>query len=447
MQRKGRTSSEVVDAIYGRIVLEDIIWKVLFTPEMQRLREVRLCNNNLVALPGGSNISRYEHSVGTAYLAQIAAKNLGLKPSSDDCQAFLVAALTHDAVSSAFGHTVEYVLNKCGFEHANIMEAIFASKYRDFEEDPLYMGYPPALKRLLPERILYLAHEFIQGRGSLGRLICGDIDLDNIDNIFRLAYHIGIPYKKGIAEAIAGSLTVRDGALVVSERSLELLQYWLRIRGDLYNQLFLRESNLAAGAMLSWSVELAVDKGEVSVNDWKCVDFELVAQLLDSAIPEVKTTIKRLMVGDFFSVIGILQTEDTSLYSALRFKEDRQKCEQVLRLLGINGFLYPILDRDKSSREINVLISESGSCLSLGEDAGRLLVGVVRMTRRWSAKTRAMFAQACGAEFRHDIDAWVRERVAERLGETLGCRFTCIDHRSVGTSIPHPAPELPSSCS
>ena len=43
----------------------------MLTPEVQRLREVRLCNINSLCITGSANTNRYEHSVGTAFLAQI----------------------------------------------------------------------------------------------------------------------------------------------------------------------------------------------------------------------------------------------------------------------------------------------------------------------------------------------------------------------------------------
>ena len=129
--------SAIVDPIYGRVVLPGIVWDALLTPEVQRLREVRLCNNTSLVIPGGNNLSRYEHSLGTAYLAQIAAENLGIKQDSIEWQALIIAALTHDVVSSAFGHTVEYILSRQGFKHANIAEALLTAKYSVFEEEPI----------------------------------------------------------------------------------------------------------------------------------------------------------------------------------------------------------------------------------------------------------------------------------------------------------------------
>lgn len=61
----------IFDCLYGKIEFEDKVYQCMLTPEMQRLREVRLGNVNSIFLTGSANINRFEHSIGTAYLAQV----------------------------------------------------------------------------------------------------------------------------------------------------------------------------------------------------------------------------------------------------------------------------------------------------------------------------------------------------------------------------------------
>ena len=65
----------IYDALYGAINLPDFIWDIISCPELQRLREVRLCNINSLCLTGGANINRYEHAIGTCYLAKVCLDN------------------------------------------------------------------------------------------------------------------------------------------------------------------------------------------------------------------------------------------------------------------------------------------------------------------------------------------------------------------------------------
>ena len=61
----------ILDPLYGKIEFSQLIYKCMLSPEVQRLREVRLCNINSLCITGSANINRFEHSVGTAYLASI----------------------------------------------------------------------------------------------------------------------------------------------------------------------------------------------------------------------------------------------------------------------------------------------------------------------------------------------------------------------------------------
>jgi hypothetical protein len=57
--------------------LDHFLADLIEQPEMQRLRDVRLSNINSGTLTGAANISRFEHSIGTALLAGRTAKALG----------------------------------------------------------------------------------------------------------------------------------------------------------------------------------------------------------------------------------------------------------------------------------------------------------------------------------------------------------------------------------
>ena len=61
----------IYDCLYGKMEFNKKVIRCILTPEMQRLREVRLGNINSLFLTGSANINRFEHSVGTAYLATI----------------------------------------------------------------------------------------------------------------------------------------------------------------------------------------------------------------------------------------------------------------------------------------------------------------------------------------------------------------------------------------
>ena len=58
--------------------------------------------------------------------------------------------------------------------------------------------------------IYLLSGDTITGKGTLGKLLSGTMDLDNIDNVCRLAYHMGIFNNKTLPIELAKSIWIED---------------------------------------------------------------------------------------------------------------------------------------------------------------------------------------------------------------------------------------------
>lgn len=96
----------IFDALYGKIEFSTPIYRCMLSPEVQRLREVRLCNINSLCITGSANTNRFEHSVGTAYLAQLNIESSAqnhLKLGKNGKDTFVIAALLHDVANGPFG--------------------------------------------------------------------------------------------------------------------------------------------------------------------------------------------------------------------------------------------------------------------------------------------------------------------------------------------------------
>src|SRR5689334_29998 len=118
----------LIDPLYGCITLDGFIAALITQPELQRLRDVRLSNINSLLLPGAANVSRFEHSVGVAHLADLCAKQLRL----DDCdrRTLIAAAMMHDVGITPFGHLMEEAIVLSGeqFDHERRIGQIFVGE-------------------------------------------------------------------------------------------------------------------------------------------------------------------------------------------------------------------------------------------------------------------------------------------------------------------------------
>jgi uncharacterized protein len=381
----------IFDALYGPVSMPQYVWEILPSPELQRLREVRLCNVNSLCLTGGANVNRYEHSVGAAYLATQCIENWPTKLSQDVKRQIVLATLLHDIGTAPFGHSVQYVLDLAGYEHESLYDMVVSSnhgtagkyEYQHARIEPIYFGTPRRLAAVLAPEDLKCISEIVAGRGPYGPLVNGTVDLDNLDNVFRLAYHIGLVRSGEVPLVLAQSLRLQSGALTIKDDAVPALQEWYDVRRKLYEYLLLNPDEFAAKCMLQEALELARSESTVSF-EWHDVDFELVKKLANCS-DEVAAIVSRIMLGDLYGCVGVFSSSNVDAYALLNNPESRNKLEKDLGLrvrhLGMSALksaaiaLHVIKDVNKTQRQITVRTT-SGRQITVGTPTHQLLVGV-----------------------------------------------------------------------
>src|SRR5690606_20689980 len=92
------------DRLYGQISFEEDELKIIKHPAFLRLHRVSLSAIPPWFLPTGTCASKFEHSIGVAYLAKL----LGQHPDFRDLKMeIFFAALLHDIGTPPFSHTSE----------------------------------------------------------------------------------------------------------------------------------------------------------------------------------------------------------------------------------------------------------------------------------------------------------------------------------------------------
>lgn len=416
----------IYDSLYGHIALPDYIWDIFTCPELQRLREIRLCNINSLCLPGGANINRFEHAVGTCYLAQECIKEWPpLNPIYESEQKLLIiAALFHDATSGPFGHSFEYLEEKKGFDHEKGIGAIesggsdsdYIYKFATFES--IFFGLSNDLKNRIGQKDSEEISKIIKGEGRLGHLLNSTIDLDNIDNVYRLAYHVGLIKTKDTPLKLARSLWIENGHLTLKNDAIPLVEEWHHIRKKLYNLLLLNPEEFSAKCMLTDAIELA-KRGFAHPFNWYDTDYVLINKLANikerddlihkkglSDVEEIQNIAQRLMTGNLYGCAGIYSSSRYDLYKQLLHFETKTKFEQNINeklksikettiIMKLDDSLieseskqkissrkkypqisiHPIKDVNKTERQVKIH-TEDGGEISVGTRLDRLLVGV-----------------------------------------------------------------------
>ena len=391
MERENKSNRYIFDPLYGPFYLPEHIWEIITCPEMQRLREVRLCNINSFCLIGGANINRYEHALGTFFLAKqcLDARPLLNPISEEEQEHVLLAALLHDIASSAFGHSVEYIESKQGFDHekaflyAVLGESSETYRYKLSTLEPVYFGLPRELLKKISLKDLQAIGKIIDGKTRLGPLINSTIDLDNIDNVFRLGYHIGIVKSGDTPLKLAKSIYIENDRVIFRKEAVQLVEEWYEVRKKLYCLLLLNPEEFSAKCMLTEAIELSKAKLPHPFN-WYDVDFELLEKL-SRISSESEDIVSRLMKGELYGCASILSTSRTDKYNLFLNTEERKELEDGLSqkirskfpssMKSVMIVMHPIIDVNKTQRQVTIE-TDDGRTVRIGTSTNRLLVGV-----------------------------------------------------------------------
>lgn len=376
------------DPLYGRTDFSKYEYKLISLPEVQRLRGIRMCNINSLLVTGASEISRFEHTLGVLRLTQewIKYHIVSIEEAND----LTAAALLHDMQTGPFGHSLQYVLEENEVDGNFVHEDIAHGKTNHYHQDLIanasFAGRPFGADALLGSRWKNVG-ELIKGKGRLGPLISGTMDLDNIDNVVRLAYHVGVACKEDskVAITLARDMDVINGELNFSEATIPSIMRWITIRGDLYNLLLLDWAEFSAKAMFTRAMEIALSKNILGSNSWVHTDAELLTVLEKNGIGEnqaVGDLVKRLRVGDLYRPIAMLQSAHINYYNDLNSPERKAEFESKITEYAkktyntkIKIIMHLILDKGKTQRAVSLRIKESGEYQTLGKNSEKLLIG------------------------------------------------------------------------
>ena len=352
------------DALYGKIEFSPLVYKCMLSPEVQRLREVRLCNINSLCITGSSNTNRFEHSVGTAYLAAIniettAQSHLGL--GKKEKEIFVIAALLHDVANGPFGHSYEYIMEKKGFVPEQGLGDVFTDvvsvgKGAHKNSSPfetIFFGKLRALTSILNSEQKEEVSQIISGHHPLSKLISDSIDLDNIDNVFRMAYHMGLGFRKEAPRKLAESMFVENGSVFFLEEAKTYLEEWYSVRQKVYKFLLLNPQEFAGKYMLTEAMDIlfeciSQDKAQGHDIKWNYTDCQLIEEL--DRLKGVWLKRKTLL----------LENVDSRAINKIRIAESDEKQRILLKeYLESLTLEVPIKKKGKTGESYKLLLSEN----------------------------------------------------------------------------------------
>lgn len=246
------------DPIHGYIAVEPEVLAVLDTPAMQRLRHVRQLGTANMVYPG-ANHTRFEHALGAAHLGGLAAQNLGL--GDEETLDLRLALLLHDVGHGPFSHLSEPAMRRTlGVGHKDLgIRMVKGELAPTLEEGGANV-----------ERVAAL----IDGKGELGALVSGDLDLDRMDYIVRDSHYTGVHVGVDLERILAGLARRRAtrplevdarhrGSVVLREDALQAAEILLVARFLMYTTVYYHHAARIAERMVARGIDLVLEAGEV----------------------------------------------------------------------------------------------------------------------------------------------------------------------------------------
>ncbi len=271
---------EITDPIHKNIKFTLIEKELIDTFIFQRLRRIRQLAGAHLVYPGALH-SRFEHSLGSMFLAGLAGQTLYCKDylsDQDNIQKLRIAALLHDIGHGPFSHLYEEI-----------------SKSHDrFSHEQI--GYQIITQTILSDIIKkngYDPHEIASisfGKHKLNylnELISGGLSVDLMDYLPRDSYFSGTEYGKIDYHRIINSLEIAsNNKLAIDKSSLYSYESMLISRYQMFKAVYFHKTVRSGEVMLLNSMKIQNDIFHFtsfdSLNDFFILHDEMILEKLSS---------------------------------------------------------------------------------------------------------------------------------------------------------------------
>ncbi len=244
------------DSVYGDISLNKFEERIMDMPQFQRLRRIKQLGLISLIYPGATH-TRFEHSVGTMNLGSKLATELDL--SQDDVELIRASALLHDIGHGPFSHVSEGVLSV------------------PHEELTKFVVTKTSMRDLLEEKFdVNEIVDIVTGKGYLGPIVSGELDVDRMDYLLRDSHNTGVAYGVIDYERIISNLTLEDG-LILDIKGVQAAEGALVSRYFMYPSVYQHHTTRIVNSMFRRALKTVIDEGIINENDiYKYDDAEII---------------------------------------------------------------------------------------------------------------------------------------------------------------------------
>lgn len=330
------------DSVYGDIRLNEFEVRIMDMPQFQRLRRIKQLGLISLIYPGATH-TRFEHCVGTMNLGSKLAEELGL--TSDEIELIRASGLLHDIGHGPFSHVSEGVLS---FPH---------------EELTKYVVTETSMRDLLEEKFdVNEIVDIVNGKGDLGPIVSGELDVDRMDYLLRDSHNTGVTYGKIDYERIISNMKLED-ELILDIKGVQAAEGALVSRYFMYPSVYQHHTTRIVNSMFRRALKRTIDDGTINENDiYKYDDSDIIATFRHSDNEYVSDIMSRLdnrIIPKRVKTIRLDNFKMPEKMYKIESKELRKAEEEIAEDYGLNKdyvFIniaeYPRFDEMKT--QVNV---------------------------------------------------------------------------------------------
>lgn len=318
----------------------------------------------------------------------------------------MAAALVHDALITPFGHLMEeaFFYSQASYHHESKLSVLLerrAGEELGGGDLQLYLGFQSGLREWAGrffgvdgESVIEEIARGIQGKGRFGAGIAGELDLDNLDNVTRAAFHIGLPVDRKLPLHIAQCVEdIREDGAVFSSDAVDAISKWLLLREQVYSRFMLPRVDFSGKLMLLFAMVQGLKSDLLTEASWNLTDGQLLDVLLKSEQEDISSSVRRWLVGDVWDISELVWFEgDPPPFPSLS-----SYAVQLSSELSRRCFAYRI--KDKRQRRVELHLT-SGQEVLLGKNPSQWLLGVGSPTKKpFTAKENRIVIELAGEHF------------------------------------------------
>jgi HD superfamily phosphohydrolase len=192
--------------------------------------------------------------------------NLGSKLSTelglpdDDIELIRASALLHDIGHGPFSHVSEGVLSV------------------PHEELTKYVVTKTSMCDLLEEKFdVNKIVDIVNGKGYLGPIVSGELDVDRMDYLLRDSHNTGVAYGVIDYERIISNLKLEDDGLILDIKGVQAAEGALVSRYFMYPSVYQHHTTRIVNSMFRRALKKVIDEDIIDENDiYKYDDAEII---------------------------------------------------------------------------------------------------------------------------------------------------------------------------